>query len=137
MKIAVPMLYLYKFSVLENFVSYLRNNYNNYNKATTLSELSELSERFKCSECQLKLVATETGIEHDDLQQPFRGGTPSIALCDFIFQTFSIIDIISPTIKTITENVYVQSVSETALLNPGYITNFITENKVKNLPPGL
>ena len=73
MKIAVPMLYLYKFSVLENFVSYLRNNYNNYNKATTLSELSELSERFKCSECQLKLVATEIGIEHDDLQQPFRG----------------------------------------------------------------
>ena len=43
--------------------------------------LSKLSERFKCSECQLKLVATESGIEQDDyLQQLFHGGTPSIAL---------------------------------------------------------
>ena len=44
-------------------------------------ELSKLIERYKCSECQLKLVATESGIVHDDyLQQLFRGGTPSIAL---------------------------------------------------------
>ena len=50
-------------------------------KATVLSELSKLSERSKCSECQLKLVATESGIAHDDyLQQLFRGSTPSIAL---------------------------------------------------------
>ena len=89
-------------------------------KATVLSKLSKLSERSKCSKCQLKVVATEIGIEHDDyLQQLFRGGTPSIALRDFIFQTFSIIDFISPTIKTINKNVYVQSVSERALLNRG------------------
>ena len=82
-------------------------------------------------------MATEIGMEHDDyLQQLFRGGTPSIALPDFIFQTFSIIDTISP-IKIITKNVYVRSVSERALLNPGYITNFITQNEVKNLPSGL
>ena len=61
-------------------------------KATLLSELSE---RSKCSECQLKFVATESGIEHDGyLQQLSRGGTPSTALRDFIFQTFSITDII-------------------------------------------
>ena len=43
-------------------------------------------------------MVTESGIEHDDyLQQLFRGGTESIALRDFIFQTFSIIDFISPT----------------------------------------
>ena len=48
-----------------------------------------------CSECQLKLVASETGIEHDDyLQQLCRGGTPSIALRHFISQTFSILDFI-------------------------------------------
>ena len=42
-------------------------------------------------------MATESGIELDDyLQQLFRGGTPSIALCDFVLQTFSIIDFISP-----------------------------------------
>ena len=77
-------------------------------------------------------MATEIGMEHDDyLQQLFHGGTPSIALPDFIFQTFSIIDTISP-IKIITKNVY-----ERALLNPGYITNLITKNEVKNLPPGL
>ena len=56
-------------------------------------------------------MTTEIGIEHDDyLQQLFRGGTPSIALRDFIFQTFSIIDFISPTIKTVSKNVYVGSV---------------------------
>ena len=44
-------------------------------------------------------MATESGIELDNyLQQLFRGGTPSIALRDFIFQTFSIIDFISPTV---------------------------------------
>ena len=48
---------------------------------TVLSELSKLNEHPKCSECQLKLVATGNGIEYDDyLQQLFRGGTPSIAL---------------------------------------------------------
>ena len=77
-------------------------------------------------------MATEIGMEHDDyLQRLFHGGTPGIALPDFIFQTFSIIDTISP-IKIITKNVY-----EKALLNPGCITNFITKNEVKNLPPGL
>ena len=71
-------------------------------KATVLSKLSKLSEHSKCSECQLKLVATEIGIEHDDyLQQIFRGGTSSIAWSDFIFQTLSIIDFMSLTIKTI------------------------------------
>ena len=77
-------------------------------------------------------MATEIGMEHDDyLQQLFHGGTPSIALPYFIFQNFSIIYTISP-INIITKNVY-----ERALLNPGYITNFITKNEVKNLPPGL
>ena len=63
-------------------------------KATVLSKLSKLSERSKCSECQLKLVAKEIGIKHEDyLQQLFRGGTPSMALRDFIFQTFSILNL--------------------------------------------
>ena len=31
--------------------------------ATVLSELSKRSERYKCSKRQLKLVATESGIE--------------------------------------------------------------------------
>ena len=39
-------------------------------------------------------------------------------------------------LKTITKNGYVRSVSERALLNPGYITNFTTKNGLKNLPPG-
>ena len=70
-------------------------------------------------------MATESGIEHDDYpQQVSREGTPSIALRDFIFQTFSIIDLISLKIKTVTKNAYVPSVSERVLLNPGYSTNF-------------
>ena len=40
-------------------------------------------------------------------------------------------------LKMITKNVHVRSVSERALLNPGYITKFTTKNGVKNLPPGL
>ena len=52
------------------------------------------------------------------------GGTPIFAFRDFIFQTFNIIDFISPTIKTITKNVYVRNISEKVLLNPGYSTNF-------------
>ena len=73
-------------------------------KATVLSKLPKLSECSKCSECQLKLVVTKVGIDHDDyLQQLFRGGTPSITLRDFDFQTLSITDFISPTIKTITK----------------------------------
>ena len=91
----------------------------------------------KCSECHLKLVTIEVGTEHDDyLQHLFRGGTPSIALCDFIFQTLSIIDFISPTIKTITK-IYMFQVFQRALRNPEYITNFITKHGVKNLPPEL
>ena len=40
-------------------------------------------------------------------------------------------------LKTITKNVYVRSVSEKALLNPGYTTNFTAKNGLKKLPPGL
>ena len=55
-------------------------------KATVLSQLSKLSKRSKCSKWQLKLKATESVIELDDyIQQLFRGGTPNIVLCDFIF----------------------------------------------------
>ena len=69
-------------------------------------------------------MATESEIEHDVyLRQLPRWGIPSIVLRDFIFQTFSIIiDFILPTIKTITKNVW--SISERALLNPEYSTNF-------------
>ena len=52
------------------------------------------------------------------------GGAPIFAFCDFNFQTFNIIDFISPTIKTITKNIYVRGVSERVLLNPRYSTNF-------------
>ena len=74
--------------MLENFVSYLRN------KGAVLIELSKLSEHSKCSKCQLKLVATESGIEHNDYHAVHlsRGGTPNIALRNFISQTFRIID---------------------------------------------
>ena len=114
---------LENFSMLEVFVSYLKMI-----KTTALSKLSKLSERSKCSECQTKLLATEIGIEHDDYsQQLFRVGAPSIALHDFIFQTFSIIDFISPTIKTITKNVYFRSTLERVLLNLGYGINFTSD----------
>ena len=72
-------------------------------------------------------MATESGIEQDDyLQQLSLGGlTPaSIALPNFIFQTCSISDFISRTIKTVTKNVYIQSVSDRVLLNPRYSTKF-------------
>ena len=42
-----------------------------------------------------------------------------------------------PLNKDPTKNVYVRSISERALLNPRYITNFTTKNGVKNLPPGM
>ena len=59
-----------KFSMLENFFSYIRNK-----KATVLSQLSKLSKRSNCSEWQLEVVATESGKEPDDyLQQLFHGG---------------------------------------------------------------
>ena len=55
----------------------------------------KLSKRSKCSKYQLALLTTESGIEHDYLQQLSRGGltTPSFSLREFIFQTFSIIDL--------------------------------------------
>ena len=87
----------------------------------------KLSKRSKCSECQLKLVANESGIEYDNyLQELYCGGltTPSHSLRDFIFKTFSIINFISPTIKIITKNVCVRKVSKRVLLNLGYSTNF-------------
>ena len=71
--------------------------------------LSVLSKHCKRSKC-------------DYLQQLSHGGTPSIALRDFILQSFSIIDFISP--KTITKNVCVRNVLGKALLNPGYTANF-------------
>ena len=43
---------------------------------------------------------------------------------DFIFQTFSVIDFISPTIKIISKNVYVRSFSEKVFINSRYGTNF-------------
>ena len=82
MKITVPLLNSVRLKTLSPVEEIM--------KASVLSELSKLSERSKCPECQLKLVVTESGIELDDyLQQLFRGGKPSIALRDFIFQTFS------------------------------------------------
>ena len=73
MKITVPLLNLECLKTMSS-IQEIRN-------ATVLSELFKLRERSKCSECQLKLVARESGIEHDDYLQPlFCGGTPSIAL---------------------------------------------------------
>ena len=43
---------------------------------------------------------------------------------DFIFQTFSITEVISQTVKTFAKNVYVRGLSERVLLNLGYSTNF-------------
>ena len=79
-------------------------------------------------------AATKSGVEHDGyLQQFSREGLikPNIALRDFIFQTFSVIDFISPTIKTITKNVYVRIVSERILLNLGCSTNFTSDLHVE------
>ena len=74
-------------------------------------------------------LATEIQIEHDDtLQQLFHGGTPVIALCDFISQTFRTVDFISPTIKAITKNAYAPSVSGRVLPHPGYCNNFDGES---------
>ena len=90
MKITVPLLNLVCLNTLSSIQGII--------KATVLSQLSRLSKRSKCSKWQLKLKDTESGIELDSyLQQLFRGGTPNIALRDFIFQTFSIIDFISST----------------------------------------
>ena len=78
-------------------------------------------------------MATESGIEQDDyLQQLSLGGltTASIALRNFIFQTCSISDFISRTIKTVTKNVYIQSVSDRVLLNPRYSTKFTWGEKL-------
>ena len=73
-------------------------------------------------------MASKSGIDHDDyLQQLSHRGTPRITLHVFIFQNFSIIDFISPTINTITKNVYVRSVSERVLLNLGRSTNFTSD----------
>ena len=77
----------------------------------------------------------ESGIEHDDyLQQQSRGGltTPSVALRYFIFETFTIIDFISPTTKTITKNEYLRSLSERILLNSGYGTRTVVNNFFNN-----
>ena len=85
----------------------------------------EIGEIFKST--SVAASATESWIEHDDyLQHLSHGGltTPSIALRDFIFQFFTIIDVVSPPTKIITKNVSVQSFSERMLLNPGYRTNF-------------
>ena len=64
-------------------------------KVALQSELYKLSRRPMFSKCQLKLVATENGVEYENYLQELstesRGGTPSVALDDFIFQTFSII----------------------------------------------
>ena len=60
--------------------SYLRK------KGGVLSEFSKVRGHFKetCSECQHKLVATESGREHDDyLQKLSPGKKPNIALRDF------------------------------------------------------
>ena len=105
--------------MLENFVSYLRN------KGAVLGEFSKLSAYCNCSECQLKLVTTESGIEHDGyLQQLSRGSTPSTVLRDLIFQTSRIVYFISPTVKTIPKIEYVRSVLERVLLNPRCSANF-------------
>ena len=87
----------------------------------------KLSERSKCSKYHLKLATSKSRIDHDDyLQQLSRGGliTPSISLRDFIFRTFSISTL---TIKTITKDVYVRSISERVLPNLGYSTNSICD----------
>ena len=43
------------------------------------------------------------------------------------FDCFSIIEFISKTIRTITKNAYVQSVSERVFLSPRYSTNFMNK----------
>ena len=58
--------------------------------------------------------------------------------CVILFsEPLALLTLFHQQLRTIAKNVYVQSVSERALLNPGYITNFITKNGMKNLPPGL
>ena len=108
--------------MVENFVSYLRN------KGAVLSKISKLREHSKWSECQLKLVATESGIEHDHCLQQLS------SLRDLIFQTFRIIDFISPTVKTIPKIVY-EGITKSWNIVP-ILLEIFTKNGVKNLPPG-
>ena len=76
-----------KFSMIENFVSYLRK------KGAVLSELSKLSEHSKCSKCHLKLVAIKIWIEHNDYYAVHLscGGTPNIALRDLFSKPFALL----------------------------------------------
>ena len=89
MKVNVPLLNLVCLKTLSPIQKII--------KATVPSQPSKLSKCSKSSKWQVKLKATACGTEPDDyLQQIFRGGKPSIALRDFISQTFSIFEFISP-----------------------------------------
>ena len=54
---------------------------------------------------------------------------PKLVCSKFVYQCWKL-SVFTPD-KDHTKNVYVRSVSERALLNPGYITNFTTMNGVK------
>ena len=58
-------------------------------------------------------------------------------VCVILFsKPLALLTLFHEQLKTITKNTYARSVSERAILNPGYITNFTTKNGLKNLPPG-
>ena len=78
----------------------------------------KLSKRRKCEDCSALLKAGENTIKHDEyLKLLSRGGLvcPSPALHNFVCQTFSIIDWLSPYLQSFAETVSVRKVAEKLL----------------------
>ena len=79
-----------------------------------------LSSRSDCNQCKEKLIFSnkDNGHDHDKYLRLLSCGgltVPSLALTDFIFQTFSILHYISPTIHEVTKNKNIRKITENVL----------------------
>lgn len=78
----------------------------------------KLREKQSCEECAGKLIAGQSSIENDNyLKTLSRGGlvTPSSALSEFVCQSFSILDFVSPSVLQFASNKNIRHVSERVL----------------------
>ena len=99
----------------------------------------KIKKHLKCHFCNNKIISNDNNVENDKyLKTLSLGGliVPCTTFKYFVCQTFSILELISPTIEQVTENNSVAAVPNTVLMKLKYLSaDFSCEQHFKKSKP--
>ena len=83
----------------------------------------KIKKHLKCHVCNNKIISNDNDVENDEYLKTLSWGgliVPFTTFKDFVCQTFSMLELISPIIEQVTENNSVAAVSNTVLMKLEY-----------------